>query len=74
MHMRMRMHMHVHMHVHVHMHMHMHMRMPGGVEVDAREEHVAAPRVARAVAVHVGAAALYVGHADLGLVRLGEDG
>ena len=27
--------------------MHVHMHMPGGVEVDAREEHVAAPRVAR---------------------------
>ena len=27
--------------------MHVHMHMPGGVEVDAREEHVAAPRVTR---------------------------
>ena len=31
-------------------------------------------RVARTVAVDVGAAALYVGHADLGLMSLGKDG
>ena len=72
------MHMHMHTHVHVHMHvqmqMHVHMHTPGRVEVDAREEHVAALRVARTVAVDIGAAALYVGHTDLGLMGLGEDG
>ena len=37
-------------------------------------EHVHVLRVARTVAVDVGAAALYVGHADLGLMSLGKDG